>query len=636
MSHNKQRSFFTVVKNKYSDDIEKAVSQYIDDNWQQLDLQSSHVKTPDEAYLGNLHFHRLIPYEVPWNMVEFDVIVSAEIEIFETSHSQAVEGEDEKWFRVSCAVELHNGLNNFQIVDIDLYDSRENKPHRRLTDTLVPIISTTQLESVAESILKQYYPEALATPTQVDVRQFAARMGLTVKEAHLSKSGTIFGLMIFNNCTVEYYDIDTRQFDIVAVEEKTIIVDPEVYFLRTLGSWNNTVVHECVHWIKHRKVLELEHLYSDEVRMIRCQSMSKEQPDEKKRSDTEWMEWHANALAPRIQMPRKPYKEKADTLVAQYMQNCQTNNVTDVLPSVIKELAGFFGVSVQSAKIRMIDVGYTEAIGVFEYVDERYILAHSFETGAVVKNQTFSVPLVDSVIQYAVNLDFRRIIDSWNFVFVSSHFCINDPKYVLQNDFGVLEMTEYAVTHIDECCLIFDRVARPNKTFGVQRYTECVLFQDAIAKTVNDFQYNHIEHNKEIETRAVAFRAEQREVKEASEIMEKLPVSFHQALITLMEWRGITVEELAEKSLVQPRTIQRMRNVPNYNRKLETVIALCFGLQLHPHISTTLIEKAGYRLTSGEQSVTYSHLLATAYRSTIHEVNEYLEVAGYPRLSGKE
>ena len=260
MADNKQCSFFAVVKNKYSDDIEKAVSHYIDDNWQQLDLQSSHVKAPDEAYLGNLHFHRLIPYEAPGDIVEFDVIVSAEIEIFETSHSQAIEGDDEKWFRVSCTVELYNELSNFQIIDIDLYDSRKNKPHRRLTDTLVPIISTTQLESVAEAILKQYYPEALATPTQVDVRQFAARIGLTVKEAHLSKSGIIFGLMIFSNCTVEYYDIDTRQFDILAVEGKTIIVDPEVYFLRTLGSWNNTVVHECVHWIKHRKALELEQI----------------------------------------------------------------------------------------------------------------------------------------------------------------------------------------------------------------------------------------------------------------------------------------------------------------------------------------------------------------------------------------
>ena len=65
MADNKKRSFPIVAWKKYNDDIEKAVSEYIDDNWQQLDLQSHRVKNPNEAYLENCRFHRIIPYEAP-------------------------------------------------------------------------------------------------------------------------------------------------------------------------------------------------------------------------------------------------------------------------------------------------------------------------------------------------------------------------------------------------------------------------------------------------------------------------------------------------------------------------------------------------------------------------------------------
>lgn len=635
MADNKKRSFSSVVWKQYSDDIEKAVSVYVDENWQQLDLHAHRVQNPDEAYLDDLRFHRLISYDAPGDIIKFDIVVIAGIAIFETSHSQAIDGEVDKWFRVSCEVELNDGLHDFRIIDIDEYDHRQNNPQGYLTDSLVPYIGTAQLEQTAEAILKQYYPQALEKPAPVDVRVFAENMGLTIKEARLSRTGTIFGVMIFTDCTIDYYDLDIRRFDLLEVERKTLLVDPEVYFLRSLGSWNNTVIHECVHWEKHRKVFELERMYNENVRMIRCQ-VSEKETDEQKRTDTGWMEWHANALAPRIQMPRNPFRQKAAELIAEYKKSWQTENVSDVMPSVILELSDFFGVSLQAAKIRMIDVGYTEAIGTYEYVDDRYVPSHSFKDGAIGKNQTYSVPIVDSIIEYAVNPDFGRMMDSGNFVYVDSHFCINDPKYVVQNEHGIFEMTEYATRNMDECCLSFDRTTRPNTSFGANRYTECVLFQHAVSKTISDFKYNHTDHNKDVEARAAVMRAEIDEAKSAAKMMESLPATFHQALVALMKWRGMTNEQLAEKALISSKTIQRMRNDPDHKNDLETVIAVCIGLQLPPYISDPFIEKAGLKLKVGEKGITYAHLLTTLYQNPIHEFNEYLEVAGYPPLSGKE
>jgi DNA-binding Xre family transcriptional regulator len=273
--------------------------------------------------------------------------------------------------------------------------------------------------------------------------------------------------------------------------------------------------------------------------------------------------------------------------------------------------------------VHTLDIGYAEAIGIFEYVDDRYVPSHSFGGGVIGKNQTFSVPAVDSIVQYAFDTDFKRIIDSGNFVYIDAHYCINDPKYMAQNEFGILEMTDYALNHMDECCLVFDRTMRPNTEYGARRYTECALFQNAVSQNLPDFKYNHTENNKEVEARAAAMRAELSEVKEAAQIKSQLPGSFGGSLVMLIKWRKLTNEQLAEKSWLSSKTIQRMRNEPDHKWDLETIAKVCLGLQLPPGISSDLIEKAGLSTKGGEKGFTYSHLLATQYKCTIFEFNEY-------------
>jgi hypothetical protein len=131
-------------------------------------------------------------------------------------------------------------------------------------------------------------------------------------------------------------------------------------------------------------------------------------------------------------------------------------------------------------------------------------------------------------------------------------------------------------------------------------------------------------------------RKELRSVKEAAGILGTLPGSFGKSLVLLMRWRKMTVEGLAEKSLLSPKTVQRMRNEPDHKWEMELVIAICVGLRLPPYISAPLLEKAGHRIKADEKNITYAHLLATHYESPIFEFNEYLEAVGYPPLSGKE
>ena len=626
-----------VIRSEYLDEIENRVSLYVERHFSDMEFKTFRVDRVDEAHTQDQTLHRIIPYDSIGDTLAFDAIVKAEIAIYQVDSHQDKDDSVDKWFRVTCQVDINEGFSDFRIINVDdEYDSSVNDPREMMDNNLIPLVHTEDLDRHAEEILMCAYPEALIKPTKIDVRLFAERLGLAINEKRLSRNGTIFGQMIFHDTTVEYYDLDKRRFSAFEAGRGTILADPEIYFLRNIGSWNNTIIHECVHWLKHRRYIELKRHFNENVSRIACQVTEAPLDKSRKRTDTEWMEWHSNAIAPRILMPRAMFKQKADELIAWHMNNQQTNNLSDVIVAVIVELQEFFDVSVQSAKIRMIDIGYTEAIGVLEYVDGQYAPSHAFAPGAISDKQTYTVPMKEGLYQYAVNPAFKKVIDTGNFVYVDGHYCINAPQYVTPNEYGVLEMTEYALAHMDECCLSFERTSRANPEYGVKYYTEGVLYQSAVKKHITEFAYTQTSGDKNVEANAASIRAELEEAKAAAAIMADLPGSFGKSLVMLMKWRKITVEKLAEKALVDVKMLQRMRNDNPIVWDVKKVAAVCIGLRLPPYMSLPLIVKAGVNFKPGEEQIIYQHILTTRYNSTIHECNELLAEAGYPPFSGDE
>ncbi|WDC83299.1 hypothetical protein PL321_11010 [Caloramator sp. mosi_1] len=165
------------------------------------------------------------------------------------------------------------------------------------------------------------------------------RMGLELLEMNITKSSKAFGQIVFDDCEFEYFDIEkivTKKI----YQKGTIIVDPKNYFMRNLGSVNNTIIHECVHWELHRKYFELVNLYNEYKKYILCNITETTKPKQGW-SPYEIMEWQANALAPRILMPAKQTKEKIEELIEKNKKVLNTTRKTDILESVIYELADF-------------------------------------------------------------------------------------------------------------------------------------------------------------------------------------------------------------------------------------------------------------------------------------------------------
>lgn len=415
------RSFKYYVADRFENELFDAIQSYIGDNYKNLDLKLYRVRTIGGIELSDIEVKFVSVSDLPDMKIAFDVAIEAELEVRESDYHYDESENCRQWFMIKCSGDLSSDLDDFEILSTTEYTSK-NKQAQPMSDSLVPIINKDQLEAATVDFLRRHYPEALKKPTAVDPQILAEKMGLTVDLREITKDFSVFGQIYFYDSESEFYDKNSDEMVKISVKARSIFVDPKAYFLRNLGSVNNTIVHECVHWDLHRKAFELERLYNSSATKIKCQVAGGIKGST--RDATDWMEWQANALAPRIQMPLSTFKTKAFELIKKYRNEMETNERIDVMEPVIEELAIFFCVSRLAAKIRMIDAGYEEAIGTFTFIDSRYIKPHSFKKGVIKKNQTFSIGVVDAVIESIINLQFKSIMESGNYQYVDSHFVL--------------------------------------------------------------------------------------------------------------------------------------------------------------------------------------------------------------------
>lgn len=96
-------------------------------------------------------------------------------------------------------------------------------------------------------------------------------MKLKVQQTRITKEVSVFGALVFKECDTEYYIEESDSMQTIHLKERTILVDKKAYYLRNLGSVNNTIVHECVHWYFHQKAFALERLYNEKALRVKCQ-----------------------------------------------------------------------------------------------------------------------------------------------------------------------------------------------------------------------------------------------------------------------------------------------------------------------------------------------------------------------------
>lgn len=608
-----KRSFTDYIKSHFKSLIENKVADYIEEEYDELDLNTT-FQDIDRVECEGVEIIKVRPSYAEDMAFLFDVDVRCEVVVYEDSPKEYYQ-EFCPWVTVKCKGNLAKPPESWRIGEIVPYEGKDKKRFT-LSDLLVPIIYAEQYEEVAEQFLKANYPEALDQPLKVDPLSLMERMKLKVEQHSISRDCSVFGQTYFATSDAIFFNRSTGKEEYCHIESGTIVYDPESYWLFSKGKVNNTIVHECVHWYLHRKAFLFERLFNKEITKIGCKVVGEAEADAT--GELKFMEIQANAIAPRILMPFQTFRMKANELISSY--SAQGNLAIDIMPTVIDELACFFDVSREAAKVRLAQVGYLDEVrGSYVYMDGHYVQPHrSKKRGFLGEMQTFCIPEDDASILGYASIDLYAKLREESYIFVDNHFVRNKPEYVEADRVGRKRLTEYARLNMEECCLVFELavVNGPDPEY----HTICVLNQDKDSGFKFEIRYpaqcntqsKQAEYEKELVDRQVA-------------VIGKMGRDRKSVFKVIHDEYKVNYTELGRKLDIDEKTIRNAFNCLSVPSK-ETLVLICLGLHLPPHVSNAVLEITNNKLQplSDENDRWYDFALMYRYSDSIESNREFL------------
>lgn len=123
-------------------------------------------------------------------------------------------------------------------------------------------------------------------------------------------------------------------------------------------------------------------------------------------------------------------------------------------------------------------------------------------------------------------------------------------------------------------------------------------------------------------------------VEQTAAVMDDLPGKFGATLAYHMDKLHLTNEALAGLCLINEDTIRKYRNGSNKSKpNIQTVVALCVGLQLPLPFSLDLVHKAGHTFAGEPNDIAYLTILSTMTGCSIYDCNALLRNAGVPPIA---
>ena len=600
-------SFSKYIEKTFYNEIYDASEKYFQGNLEELGITYDY---DGEVEVTDVDFKYVYAGHRGDGEIDIDILTDVYATVVERNNHYENTKEKNRWLRVSAIGKPDAGIKNFRIINVDAYEKGTYSTFKYpLSDKLVPVIWKDDLDKVAEAILNKYDKNPLLTPTKVDPEYIVQQMGLQLKYDSITKDTSIFGQIYFQDNPEK------------GISVGTVVIDEKLIQERNLGVVRNTILHECVHWELHRYALELARADEEHLSVL---STTNDIKYENASDMIGWMEWHAESIAPKILMPKEMFIQEARIRQQQLLESSQTQNDLEIVEKWIDELAQFFGASRLSAKVRLAECGFELVKGAFIYIDGSYVPTHRWKSGYLKDTQTFSVSLIQFGLQLLSHSTLKERVEKGELLYVESHLCINDIKYISYDITGSPFLTPYARQHMDECCVVFE--ISSNTQTGRSTSLTLLLNRDAdsdiqftigLPEGKNDFLEQvdvHIDDMIEIMTKVKGF------------------TSFAPALVEVMKWRDVTNQELADATNLGVKAISNLRNGKT-EPKLESIIAICVGMKLPSSLSHLLIGLTENNLITGNRKHTlYYFFLQGSASLDVNKCNEILVQQGFKEL----
>ena len=231
------------------------------------------------------------------------------------------------------------------------------KPCFKTRNNRVPILSRARIDDIAEEYLKEYQPEALKTPMEIDIEGFMENyLGAIPDYQFLSHNMIYLGMTIFHDSNhVIVYDPELNEAKYISARAKTIIIDMRLLEKIQEHRFRFTLGHESGHLIFHKTYFEylrrLAKISGDEsVVQMRCLNSGTFGAGPLI-SDIDWLEWQANQFSSSFLMPK--------TVVFSIINDFGTSSIS--LKNAMREMKSIFNVSNEAVSYRLRNLGIIDA-----------------------------------------------------------------------------------------------------------------------------------------------------------------------------------------------------------------------------------------------------------------------------------
>lgn len=482
-------------------------------------------------------------------------------------------------------------------------------------------------EAEAEAFLTKYQcADAIETPRRIPIRDIATRlMSMEVIQTEcLSMDGSVQGAIAFTKGVVDVYDWTSGQLIGYQVDGQAIFIDSEI---TNEGRVNNTLAHECFHWYKHRNYFNYKRTHENSAEFgLRCdKNIGKAEDPSGQWSDVARMEWQAKTIAPKILMPRKATIKKIDELYdTRIRAGGSPTNIADI-KIVIEQLADFFGVSKQSAAIRMVELKHPEAEAFTGEYEPQEDEGHTRQNSRAAQHQQ-RISSEDAFQLYLKSDFLRTTIDTGAFCFVDGYFVLNEAKYVLYGADHKFVLTDYAKLHLHECVLDFS-VKLIAQSYLIHDETAHLMFRSDTTFQ-SETSYDSNPQNTELFNKAKEFERKFKRSRAthqtASEMLQKYMADAH--------WNAAIFTQRTQLDAMNYTRVQQ-----NYQKfSLRLLVTMGFTLGLDEIEMEEILKAAGLSFNpTNEEQQAYKFIFTAFPKRDIDECNEFLRACGFQLLGSQ-
>lgn len=225
------------------------------------------------------------------------------------------------------------------------------------------MLSRKQLNDIGERLIRDFNPDALKYPQEIDIDLFAQDyLGMEQDFQYLSHCGVYLGMTVFNDTNkVPVYDPHNNRAEYISAKAQTVIIDRNLLADNQEHRYRFTMGHEASHGFLHKEYFryDLNQLsifdFMDDapISMIQCRVDMKKAGIEQSKvwGDEEWMEWQANALSSAMLMPK--------SMVQVVVEEINPRAYSSVAIHYIRamKVSEVFNVSFESATYRLKELG---------------------------------------------------------------------------------------------------------------------------------------------------------------------------------------------------------------------------------------------------------------------------------------